>query len=135
MLLHRSTLEEVNGFSEDYFMYGEDMDLCYKVKQQSYTVVFYAEEAVVHYGNRSGEKRWAERREAEIVRAELIFLWKHRGRLSWRLFRTIAGGTFLAKSAFFFLRAGKNREEKWKTEAVRYWQMVRVCWGGSGQLT
>jgi len=130
MLLHRSVLEQVDGFSEDYFMYGEDMDLCYKVRRRGYAVVYYPEAAIVHYGNRSGEKRWAERREAEIVRAELTFLRKYRGRFAWRLFRVLAGGTFLIKAAFFFLRSCNSREEKWRTEAARYWQMAKMCRAG-----
>jgi hypothetical protein len=134
MFVRRSILEKVNGVSEDYFMYGEDMDLCYKVRQQGYTVVYYPEAAIVHYGNRSGEKRWAERREAEIVRAELTFLRKYRGRLAWGLFRTLAGGAFAIKAALFFLRGRSSRAEKWDIEAARYWQMVKMCWRGSGQL-
>ena len=127
MLMRRAVLEEVGGFSEDYFMYGEDMDLCYKVRRRGYSVVYYADAAIIHYGNRSGAKRWAERREAEIVRAELTFLRKHRGRFSWLLFRTLAAGTFLLKSAFFSLRSRNGSKEEWKREAARYWQMVKVC--------
>lgn len=127
MLMRRSVLEEVGGFSEDYFMYGEDMDLCYQVRQRGYRVVYYAEAAIIHYGNRSGAKRWAERREAEIVRAELTFLRKHRGRFSGPLFRALAGGAFLLKSAFFAVRSRSGSEAEWKKEALRYWQMVKVC--------
>jgi hypothetical protein len=72
-------------------------------------------------------KRCAERREAEIVRAELTFLRKYRGRLEWLLFRVMAGGTFLVKAAFFSLRSFYSHKEQWKTEAARYRQMVKIC--------
>ncbi|MBI3250113.1 MAG: glycosyltransferase family 2 protein [Deltaproteobacteria bacterium] len=127
MFLRRSLLEDIGGLNEAYFMYGEDMDLCYRVRQQGYTVVYYPEAAIMHYGNRSGEKRWAEKREAEIVRAELTFLRKHHGRLSWFLFRALAGGAFLAKAAFFFLRGCQPAKGQWKVEASRYWQMAKAC--------
>jgi GT2 family glycosyltransferase len=129
MLFRRSVLEEVGGFDEDYFMYSEDMDLCYRVRQRGYPVVYYPATSIVHYGNRSGEKKWAEGREAEIVRSELIFLFKHRGHLSRLLFRVLAGGLFLAKTVLFTLRSRMENGGKWKAEAARYWQMVRVCLG------
>lgn len=127
MFLRRRLLEDLGGLNEAYFMYGEDMDLCYRVRQRGYTVVYYPEAAIMHYGNHSGEKRWAEKREAEIVRAELAFLRKYHGRLSWFLFRTLAGSTFLAKAAFFFLRGCQPARGQWKIEASRYWQMAKVC--------
>jgi GT2 family glycosyltransferase len=137
LLFRRQVLEEVGGFDEDYFMYGEDMDLCYRVQQRGYDVVYYSAAAIIHYGNLSGEKRWAGKREAEVVRTELTFLHKHRGSLSWFLFRVLAGGAFLAKTAFFGLRGHRDNGERWRAEAARYWQMARVClgtestWGGS----
>lgn len=137
LLFRRHVLEEVGGFDEDYFMYGEDMDLCYRVRQRGYDVVYYPAAAIVHYGNRSGEKGWAGGREAEVVRTELTFLRKHCGRLPWLLFRVLAGGAFLAKTAFFYLRGRKDNRGRWRAEATRYWQMARVCmgtgstWGGS----
>ena len=37
MLIKRSVFEEVGMFSEDYFMYAEDLDLNFKLKQAGYT--------------------------------------------------------------------------------------------------
>lgn len=129
LLCRRSVLEGVGGFDEDYFMYCEDMDLCYRVRRRGYLVVYYPAASIMHHGNRSGAKKWAEGREAEIVRSELIFLSKHRGRLSWLLFRVLAGGMFLAKTALFALLGRMKNSRKWRAGAARYWQMARVCLG------
>ncbi len=61
------------------------------------------------------------------MRAELTFLRTHHGRLSWFLFRALAGDASLAKAAFFFLRGCQPAKGRWKIEASRYWQMAKAC--------
>lgn len=43
--------EEVGGFSEDYFLYSEDMDICYKYHLKGLSVVFYPKVSAVHIGS------------------------------------------------------------------------------------
>ncbi len=55
--LRRSVFDEVGGFTEGYFMYGEDLDLCFKVRRAGYRVLHLPETSVVHYGGSSTEKQ------------------------------------------------------------------------------
>ncbi len=56
MLLKRSVYNEVNGFDEAYFMYGEDIDLSYKTLNKGYQNYYYANTQVVHYKGESTQK-------------------------------------------------------------------------------
>lgn len=56
MLLKRSVYNEVNGFDEDYFMYGEDIDLSYKVLNKGYQNYYYSDTQVIHYKGESTKK-------------------------------------------------------------------------------
>ena len=56
MLLKRSIYLEVNGFDEDYFMYGEDIDLSYKILNKGYQNFYYADTSVIHYKGESTKK-------------------------------------------------------------------------------
>jgi len=56
MLLKRAIYLEVNGFDEDYFMYGEDIDLSYKVLNKGYQNYYYAGTQVIHYKGESTKK-------------------------------------------------------------------------------
>ena len=38
--IRREVLDELNGFDEDYFLYGEDVDLCYRVKQAGWKIMY-----------------------------------------------------------------------------------------------
>ena len=56
MLLKRSVYNEVNGFDEAYFMYGEDIDLSYKILNKGYQNYYFAKTQVIHYKGESTEK-------------------------------------------------------------------------------
>lgn len=57
-LSRKDILEKVNYFDEDYFMYGEDIDLCYKIKEAGFKIIYYPEVEITHYkGISTGLKR------------------------------------------------------------------------------
>ncbi len=53
MLLKRSVYNEVGGFDEDYFMYGEDIDLSYKISKAGYKNHYLGNTTVLHYKGES----------------------------------------------------------------------------------
>lgn len=56
MLMKRSVYEEVGGFDEDYFMYGEDIDLSYKLIKAGYQNYYDGSLTVLHYKGESTQK-------------------------------------------------------------------------------
>jgi GT2 family glycosyltransferase len=56
MLLKRTVYNEVNGFDEDYFMYGEDIDFSYKLKKAGYRNHYMGDVTVLHYKGESTQK-------------------------------------------------------------------------------
>jgi GT2 family glycosyltransferase len=88
MLLPRTIMEQVDGFDEEIFMYGEDMDLCYKVKSLDLKIVYSPEFELVHYGGCSGRKAWSNaRKEMMVFQAIFRFYRKHLGKGKLRLVR------------------------------------------------
>jgi len=75
MLIKKSIYEEVNGLDEDYFMYGEDIDLSYKILKSGYTNYYYGKTTVIHYKGESTlkDKAYAKR----FYGAMQIFYRKH----------------------------------------------------------
>ncbi len=56
--VRRDAFLEAGGWDEDYFLYAEDIDLCYLLKQRGYKVMFYPQARVLHYhGMTTGLKR------------------------------------------------------------------------------
>jgi len=53
MLLRKKTLTKLGGFDEEYFMYGEDVDLCARVKKIGLKVFFLGDISIIHFGAKS----------------------------------------------------------------------------------
>ena len=75
MLLKREVFTQVQGFDEDYFMYGEDIDLSYKIKKAGFQSYYYGALAAIHYKGESTlkDKTYAKR----FYGAMQIFYKKH----------------------------------------------------------
>lgn len=54
MMISKSLFCDAGGFDESFFMYGEDLDLCYRVKQRGYKVFYYADASMLHLKGQSG---------------------------------------------------------------------------------
>lgn len=57
MLINSEILKKCNGLDESYFMYGEDIDLCFKVKQLGYEVYYYGKYEITHFKGASGKNK------------------------------------------------------------------------------
>ncbi len=56
MLMKRQVYSDIGGFDEDYFMYGEDVDLSYKLLKKGYDNFYYGGSTIVHYKGESTNK-------------------------------------------------------------------------------
>ena len=56
MLLRRETLNKVGLLDEDYFMYGEDVDLSYRITKEGYKNYYFPETTIIHYKGESTKK-------------------------------------------------------------------------------
>lgn len=54
MLIPKEVFLKTGGFDEDYFMYSEDVDLCYKICKSGWRVVYYGKVSFVHLKGQSG---------------------------------------------------------------------------------
>lgn len=48
MLMEKEFFEKLSGFSTDYFMYFEDVDLCYKVRANNKKVIYFPKAQMIH---------------------------------------------------------------------------------------
>lgn len=56
MFLRKETLDKVGLLDEDYFMYGEDIDLSYRITKGGYKNYYYPETTIIHYKGESTKK-------------------------------------------------------------------------------
>ncbi len=56
MFLRKSALDKSGLLDEDFFMYGEDIDLSYRITQQNYSNYYFPEVKIIHYKGESTKK-------------------------------------------------------------------------------
>jgi GT2 family glycosyltransferase len=57
MLMPRNVFEQVHMFTEDYFMYAEDIDLNYKVKRAGFSNYYVGDAVIIHFGGGSSSQQ------------------------------------------------------------------------------
>jgi len=78
LLIRRAAFEQVGLLDEGFFMYSEEADWCFRVKQLGWAVCYCPEAQVVHLGGQSSQHARA-RMKAELYRSKLLFFYKHYG--------------------------------------------------------
>ncbi len=88
LMIRKSIFDQVGRFDPEYFMYAEDLDLCYKAYQAGYANYYAGAYSIVHHGGGSSHKR-KENSYANIQMRESMFkfLEKTRGKLYAGLYR------------------------------------------------
>lgn len=76
MWLRRDTLNEIGLLDEDFFMYGEDIDLSYRVLKGGYKNVYFPATSIIHYKGES-TKRGSLNYVKTFYQAMIIFARKH----------------------------------------------------------
>lgn len=56
MFCQSEIIKKVGGFDPDYFMYGEDLDLCFRVKELGYQVYYYHQTTIIHFKGESTKR-------------------------------------------------------------------------------
>lgn len=80
MMVRKEVFEKVGGFDERFFMYIEDMELCYRVHRKGFLVYHDPNAVVSHLGQGSSNKSFAI---IHIFQGLKIFYRKHRNTLSY----------------------------------------------------
>ncbi|WP_040213613.1 glycosyltransferase family 2 protein [Clostridium polynesiense] len=76
MLLRKEIIESVGLLDETFFMYGEDVDWCYRIKEAGWKIIYYPEAEIIHYKKASSAKKGT-KTIIEFYRAMYIFYNKH----------------------------------------------------------
>ena len=95
MLLRKMALDETGLLDESFFMYGEDIDLSYRIIKAGYSNYYYPETRIIHYKGES-TKKGSVNYVLVFYNAMVIFAKKHFTQKNAKLF------TFLINIAIYF---------------------------------
>lgn len=88
MLMRKKTLDEVGLLDEDYFMYGEDIDLSYRILKGGYKNYYFPKTRIIHYKGES-TKKGSLNYVHVFYKAMQIFAQKHFSKNNAKLFNAL----------------------------------------------
>ncbi len=77
IIAHKQLLDELRGFDEDFFLYGEDQDLAWRVREKGFSIGYIEDAEVFHWGGRSEINTSHVILFEKKLRAEYLFYAKH----------------------------------------------------------
>jgi len=77
MIARRAIVEDVGGFDENFFLYGEELDLCLRIRKKGWKIGFIPEAVVIHWGGQSERHTEASDVWRKKFAAEWLFYRKH----------------------------------------------------------
>jgi hypothetical protein len=109
MLVPKKILEKTGGFDEDFFMYGEDIDLSYRIQKAGFANYYFAESAIIHFKGESTRKESLKYVKI-FYRSMRIFVKKHYGENKAGLYNFfLHAGIFFRGAVSAFSRIARKK--------------------------
>ncbi len=86
LMARREAVEAVGLLDGEYFMYTEETDWCFRMRQAGWLVYYLPNARVVHWSGQSASKV-PERKRSQLYRSKWLFMRKHRGPVTATAFR------------------------------------------------
>ncbi len=126
LLLRRAALDEVGLLDEEYFIYGDEADLQYRLQKAGWGVHYVPTSTTLHYGGRS-MNRW--RRRKMVYRGKMLFYQKNYGAMKSGTLRLMLGSLSFVKLLGWggaYVVPGKR--DLAKKELHSNAEVVKLCW-------
>lgn len=110
MMLNKAAIEKTNGFDEDFFMYGEDVDLSYRIIKAGFKNYYLGNVSIIHFKGESVNKN-SEAYLNNFYGAMSLFVAKHYSQKTFSSFVLKMGIALGKAKAGFF---AKQNSEVWQ---------------------
>lgn len=115
-LVRREAIEEVGLMDDSYFVYGDDIDWCYRFKKMGWKMMFTPEAEVIHCNGQT-TKKMPEKFLLQLFGSRLMFMKKHGGKLTFLLVCLLMAWSLFVRVPYWLCLAilRKNR----RTESIQ----------------
>ena len=131
IMVRRKAIDQVGLLDENFFMYGEETDWCWRFNRAGWKVLFTPESKIIHIGGQSSRIIKHEMH-LQIRASILLFLRKHRSRFVYHVSVLFVSLFYLIRLPYWLLVAllvPNCHKEGWQTAKV-YGKAVRKLISG-----
>ncbi|MCB1130122.1 MAG: glycosyltransferase family 2 protein [Verrucomicrobiae bacterium] len=136
MLLRTKDFRKLGGFDSRYFMYAEDMDLCFRLRQTCGRIYHDPRAEVLHHGGGSSRTQFSKFSAVMIREAVRVYIETHHGKAQVLLYRFLMALSALTRMAilvpiWLLASGGKRittRVSLLKWISVFRWALGRETW-------
>jgi GT2 family glycosyltransferase len=132
LMIRKAVFDEVGGFSPEYFMYGEDLDLCFKVQRAGFHNYHVCDAQIVHHGGGSTNRLVSNFSHVMMRESVYRFLLKSRGWLYAKFYRVGMCGVALIRMALllvFFTFWIRKSGGGWHATFSKWFRILRWALG------
>ena len=136
MLLRSEVFRRVGGFSPEFFMYGEDMDLCAKVGRLGLKVVHAPDAVVVHHGGGSSQGQVSQFSTEKMREAWETYFRLNHGAITvgcYRLLQGLSAATRLMLLCPAATLGGIQPRQTARQSMRKWWHVVRWSFRRGGK--
>jgi hypothetical protein len=133
MFVKRKAIEEVGLMDEDYFLYYEETDWCYRFARAGWKILFWPGAKILHWhGGRNSSKQESLRMFVQFQKSLLIFFRKHYGWLNCITARLLLIMSFGLRCCSWILvvslkRLLGNSIDSEKEKLIKHWGALKFC--------
>ncbi len=137
MMVRRDALDQVGLLDEDYFLFLEETDWCYRMKKAGWKIYHVPQTEVFHFQGKSAETD-KKRARVEYFRSRYHFFKKNRGHFHWLILligvviKLIVETILMGVASLFTLFAVKKWRKKLSQYAYLLWWHLKGCQEGMG---
>lgn len=111
LMIRREALDEVGLLDEDYFMYTEEVDLCYRLRKAGWSIHWLPTARVIHYGGES-TKQVPTESFLNLYRSKILYFRKHHGAAAAVAYKLVLFVASLARLIASPLALFEKREQR-----------------------
>lgn len=125
MFVRRAVYEQIGGLDEQFFMYSEELDWCYRAKQAGWEIYYLPTAQVTHYEGKSSEQAVAAR-DIHFNTSKIRFFRKYRGAFIAEILRAFLRLTFVYRIAEESVKWLLGHKRALRAQRVKaYWQVLK----------
>jgi N-acetylglucosaminyl-diphospho-decaprenol L-rhamnosyltransferase len=129
MLVRRAVVDAVGGLDERCFMFGEDLEWCWRIRRAGWEVHYEPAAQVVHLGGQSSRQRYGDSEARVKHEAYYHFCRRNLGRGHTAALRTINGAGALLRLGLFQTRRLLQPSHEWRPALELYRTALRAHLG------